>query len=195
MSTSKKHIVRSQSELDAVPLDYAGTIEVYFGTRTSPALIRNRYKWAVQICRGCFAVALGKSFVQPSDSTVIAKEQSKVRAKGHSLVYAHDKSYVDAYGTSHVITNSEGAVNLYDSSHADVYGDGGVESYDESTVWMHSGGAAFASDESAVLALDDTSYVDRSNNATVSLLTSESTIVPCVTVGGTIMARHIGKDG
>lgn len=191
MNTNKRYTVRSQSELDAIPLDYAGTIEIYFGTRTNPALIRNRYKWAVQICHGFFAVALGKSFVQPTDSTVIAKEQSRVRAKGHSFVYAHDKSYVDAYGTSHVITNSEGTVNLYDNSHADVYGEGGVESYDESTVWMHSGGAAFASDESAVLALDDTGYVDRSKNATVSLLTGGNAIVPCVTVGGTIMARHV----
>ena len=190
-NAEKRCKVRSQAELDAIPLDYSGTIELYFGTRTKPALIRNRYKWAVKLCQGFFAVALGKSFVQTEDSTVIAKDQSRIRAKGHSFVYAHDKSYVDAYNEAHIVTHSEGTVNLYDNSHADVYKDGGVESYDESTVWLHSGGAAFVSDDSAVLSLDDSSYVDRSKNATITLLDGTNNLVPCVAVGGSIMPRHI----
>ena len=71
--------VKSQKELDMIPLDTEDIIRIEFGTCWSPAIVRNRYKYRV-----------------------VARENSSVEARGNSSVVAWENSSVVAWGNSSV---------------------------------------------------------------------------------------------
>ena len=78
--------VKSQEELDWIPLDTEGTIRIEFGTADEPAVLRNRYKHRVRAC-----------------------DNSSVEAYGNSSVEACDNSSVRAYGNVQVVDFLQGA--------------------------------------------------------------------------------------
>ena len=74
-----KKVVKSQAELDAVALDFDGTIEIRFGTPWNPAVVKHKYINRV--------VARGNSSVEAREnSSVVAWENSSVEARGNVQV-------------------------------------------------------------------------------------------------------------
>ena len=84
----KEIIVKSQSELDMIPLDCKGRIYIEFGTDLAPAVVRNKYYLSV---------------VAREHSNVVAREHSNVVAWGHSNVVAMGHSNVEAREYSNVV--------------------------------------------------------------------------------------------
>ena len=97
--------VKSQEELDMIPLDFKGRIYIEFGDYYNSAIINNCYKISV--------VARGNSRVEArGNSSVVAWENSSVEAWESSSVEAWENSRVEAWENSRVV--ARGNVQVLD---------------------------------------------------------------------------------
>ena len=91
--------VRSQEELDAIPVDFKGRIYVEFGDYFKPAIVRKKYGLSVEARENSFVEARGNSSVVAwENSSVVARENSSVEARGNSSVVARENSSVTGQG-------------------------------------------------------------------------------------------------
>ena len=88
--------VKSQEELNEIPLDFKGRIYVEFGTYWNKAVVKNKYYYSVE-ARG------NSSVVARENSSVVARENSSVEAWGNSSVVARENSSVEAWENSSVV--------------------------------------------------------------------------------------------
>ena len=88
--------VKNQSELDAIPDNFAGRIYIEFGTVWDKAVVRKNYCKRV-VARG------NSSVVARENSSVEAWGNSSVVAWGNSSVVARENSSVEAWGNSSVV--------------------------------------------------------------------------------------------
>ena len=88
-------IVKTQAELDMIPLDFEGEIYIEFGDFFKPAIVKNRYHCQVIVKGNSSVVARGNSSVE-------ARGNSSVEAWGNSSVEAWENSSVVAWGNSSV---------------------------------------------------------------------------------------------
>jgi len=80
--------VKSQDELDDIPLDFKGRIYIKFGTPWNKAIVRNNYY---------------RSVVAWENSSVVAWENSSVEARENSSVEARENSSVVARENTQVV--------------------------------------------------------------------------------------------
>ena len=79
--------VKTQNELDMIPLDFKGRIYIEFGTCFNPVIVRNRYYYKVVARGNSSVVACGNSSVEAWDnSSVEAWDNSSVVARGNNSV-------------------------------------------------------------------------------------------------------------
>ena len=91
----EKIVVKSQEELDDIPLDFEGKIYIEFGSIWDKAIIKNTYYYSV-VARGNSSVlARGNSSVEAMEkSSVVAMENSSVVANGNTqIVDTTDNKY------------------------------------------------------------------------------------------------------
>ena len=86
-------IVKTQAELDAIPLDFKGRIYIDGGTPYNRIIVRNKYYYCV-VARG--------------NSSVVAWDNSSVVARGNSSVVARDNSSVVANANAQIVDRSCG---------------------------------------------------------------------------------------
>ena len=127
-------IVKSQSELDAIPIYFDGRIIIKFGEPYNRAIINRRFKHSVVACENSSVVARGNSsVVARENSSVVARENSSVVAwenaqvvdctdehniavSGNARIVYNPKNiteYLDHYG----IQQSDGTAKLYKAVH------------------------------------------------------------------------------
>ena len=110
-------IVRSQAELDAIPVDYNGRIIIKFGTPYHRAVINKRYACSVVARGNSSVVARENSSVEAWDnSSVVARENSSVVARKNSSVVAWDNSSVEAWDNSSVEARDNSSVEAWGNS-------------------------------------------------------------------------------
>ena len=80
--------VKSQEELDDIPVDFNGRIYIEFGTPWSRAIVNKKYDGRV-VARG--------------NSSVVARGNSSVEAWENSSVEAWENSSVEADGNSRIV--------------------------------------------------------------------------------------------
>ena len=139
----KEITVKSQEELDKIPLDFKGKIYIEFGTYFDPAIIRNKYYYNV-VARGNSSVeargnssveAWGNSSVEAwGNSHVEAQENSHVVASENSHVVAQENSHVVAWGNSHVVARGNSHVKAWGNSHVEAQENSHVEAWGNSSV-------------------------------------------------------------
>ena len=95
--------VKTQEELDMIPLDFKGRIYIEFGTYYDPAIVRNKYYYRVEACGNSSVEACG-------NSSVVAWENSSVVAWGISSVVARGNSSVVACGNSSVVASANAQI-------------------------------------------------------------------------------------
>ena len=101
--------VKTQSELDKIPIDCNETIYIEFGTCFKPAIVKNKYRYSV-VARGNSSVeAWENSSVEAwENSSVVARENSSVEAWGNSSVEAWENSSVEANANVQVVDRLDG---------------------------------------------------------------------------------------
>lgn len=116
-------IVKTQAELDKIPLDTNEQICIEFGTWNNPAIVKNKYSCSVVARDNSSVVAFDSSFVKAfnnssvkafDDSSVEAYNNSSVAAFDSSLIEANENSSIKAYGNVQVVDklSSEGSIQL-----------------------------------------------------------------------------------
>lgn len=124
-------IVKSQKELDALPVDFDGVICIDFGKKFNPAVIDKKYKHAVEV-----------------------KNRSYVVAKNNCNLIARDESYVEAWNASHVMTRDNSSVSAFDNSFVEARNNSFVEARDSSYVKACDNSYIKALDQSNINAVD-----------------------------------------
>ena len=116
--------VKSQRELDAIPVDFNGRIYIEFGTPYNRAVVNRKFNSAiVEAWENSSVEAWENSSVEArGNSSVVARGNSSVVARGNSSVEAWENSSVEAKHNaqvndktySHKITTSGNARIVYD---------------------------------------------------------------------------------
>ena len=156
----KEITVKSQKELDDIPITYGGRIIIDFGKPYDRAVVKKRYIGSViatdnsyvVLCNSSSITAKGNSRVDAyGNSLVIAKDNSCVSSTENSFVKAFDNSYVEATGNSSVLAQGNSVVeaNIHSS----------VIALDNSTVIVRDYSSVVASCSSSVVALNISSVV------------------------------------
>ena len=146
--------VKSQDELDAIPLDFKGRIYIEFGTFRNKAIVKNRYYSSVEARENSSVVALGNSSVVAwGNSSVEALGNSSVVAWGNSSVVARGNSSVEALGNSSVEARENSSVVAWGNSSVEAWGNSSVEALGNSSV--------VALENSSVVARGNSQVVDR----------------------------------
>jgi len=97
-------VVKSQAELDAVPVDTDKIIRIEFGTAECPAVVSKKYRH--------FVKAYGNSTVE-AHSAVAAYDNCTVKVYGSNIVIAWDNSTVEAYDKSTVKAQDSSTVKAW----------------------------------------------------------------------------------
>lgn len=140
--------VKSQEELDMIPVDYAGRIFIKFGTRQSPAIVSKMYRGSVAALDNSFVEVWGYSSVRAWDNSAVeAHDNSSVKAWGNSYVEAWDNSYVEAYDNS--------SVDAYDNSFVSAWSNNTIKAHNNSSVMAHCNSSVRACENSSVMAWDN----------------------------------------
>jgi len=144
-------IVRSQEELDAIPLNYKGRI--YIDSDVNIWIkIRHSYYYPVAIKGNssvvvCVFPPVVNDF--PDFPTVEAYDKSAIVLNGYSFAKAYGQSSVEAYEFSTVEAFDHSSVKAFDMSR--------VKTYDESSAVLSADSSARAFDNSTVRAFGNTS--------------------------------------
>ena len=97
-------IVKSQAELDAIPIDFDCRIIIKFGTTYNRAVVNRRFRNSVVALENSSVEAWGNSSVEAREnSSVKAWGNSSVKAWGNSSVVARENSSVEAWGNTQVV--------------------------------------------------------------------------------------------
>ena len=120
-------IVKTQEELDTIPVNFRGRIYIEFGTCINCAIVRHRYCGSVVARGNSSVVARGNSFVVARDNSyVAARDNSYVAARDNSSVAARDNSSVEALDNS--------SVEALDNSSVVAWGNSSVEAWGNSQI-------------------------------------------------------------
>ena len=104
-------IVKTQEDLDNIPLDFRGRIYIEGGTRVDKIVIKNKYYYRVEARENSSVVAWGNSsVVARENSSVVAWENSSVEARENSSVVAWENSSVEAWENSSVDGNGNSQI-------------------------------------------------------------------------------------
>ena len=150
--------VRSQEELDDIPVDFKGRIYIEFGTWDNRAFVRKKYLSSV-VARGNSSVeARENSSVEAREnSSVVAWENSSVVAWENSSVEAWENSSVEAWGNSSVVARENSSVVARENSSVVAWGNSSVVAWGNSSV--------VARENSSVVAWGNSSVEARENSS------------------------------
>ena len=161
--------VKSQKELDMIPLDTEDIIRIEFGTCWSPAIVRNRYKYRVVARENSSVEARGNSSVVAwGNSSVEAWGNSSVEAWGNSSVVARENSSVVAWGNSSIVAWGNSSVVAWENSSIVAWGNSSVEARENSSVVAWENSSVVAWGNSSVEARENSSVVAWENSSIVA---------------------------
>ncbi len=159
MKNKREIIVKTQQELDSIPLDFKGRIIIDCGANDW-LQIRHNYHLPI-IVKGNSSVVV---CAFPGDDfwIVEAYGTSSIKVNGYSLVKTFEKSTIEAYKNSSVEAYDystvwafdKSSIKLYENSGAGVYDYSFVEAFDNSNIRAFGNSSVRAFDYSTVKAFD-----------------------------------------
>ena len=170
----KTIVIKTQAEMNALPLSFNEWTEIHIQSDTSLWLeITKIYQNAQVTAYGSSQVtAYGSSQVRACDSSqVTAYDSSQVTAYGSSQVTAYGSSQVTAYGSSQVTACDSSQVRAYGSSQVTAYGSSQVTAYGSSQVTAYGSSQVTAYGSSQVTAYGS-SQVRAYGNSMIAVLSA-----------------------
>jgi hypothetical protein len=161
--------VKTQAELDAIPLDFKGRIYIDGGTPYNRIIVRNKYLHSVEARGNSSVEARGNSSVEAwGNSSVVAWENSSVKAWGNSSVVALGNSTVEALGNSTVVARENSSVVAWENSSVKAWGNSSVEAWGNSSVVALGNSTVEALGNSSVVAWENSSVKAWGNSSVVA---------------------------
>ena len=161
--------VKSQEELDNIPLDYKGRIYIEFGTYFDKAVVRNKYFQSVVAMENSSVVAWENSSVEAMEnSSVEARGNSSVEARGNSSVVAMENSSVVAMENSSVEAMENSSVVAMENSSVEAMENSSVVAWENSSVEARENSSVIARGNSSVEARENSSVIARGNSSVVA---------------------------
>ncbi|MGI6155755.1 MAG: hypothetical protein ACOYEB_07390 [Enterococcus lemanii] len=174
--------IRSQKELDAIPLDFKGRIYVKC-SRGDLLQIMHNYHFPVTVCENSSVMAWKNSIVEAWDNSYVeAYEDVQVIAYGNSIVevnenvsveayenssiIAYGNAIVEAYENSSVVAWENAIIIAYENSSVIAYGHVFVRAYENSSVVARGGSSVDANKNSVIVAYENT-FIRAFENASV----------------------------
>ena len=162
--------VKSQAELDMIPLDFKGRIYIEFGDRFKPAIVNNRYELSVVAWENSSVVARENSSVEAwGNSSVVALENSSVVARENSSVEAWGNSSVVALGNSSVVALGNSSVEAWGNSSVEAWGNSSVVALENSSVVALENSSVVARENSSVEAWGNVQVLDCLNGGKIEI--------------------------
>ena len=180
-SKLEKIKVKTQEELDLIPLDFRGSI-IIDGEKNNWIAIKNRYYKSVIISKNSSVKAYGSSYVEAHENSsvraygssyVVAHENSSVEAYRNSSVEAHENSSVEAYDNSSVRAHENSYVVAWENSYVRAYENSSVGAFGNSSVGAFGNSSVEAYENSYVEAYEN-SYVEAGGNSYVEAYDNSS---------------------
>lgn len=106
----KEIIVKSQSELDVLPVDFDGRIIIKFGTPYNRAVVNLRFKYSVEARENSSVVAWGNTQV------VDCTNKHDITTNGNARIVYNPRNITE-YLSHYEIQQSDGKVRLYKAVH------------------------------------------------------------------------------
>jgi hypothetical protein len=145
--------VKTQAELDEIPLNFKGRIYIECGPNDW-LQIRHNYHLPVVVNGNSTVVVCAFPGVVNDFPIVEAYGTSCVKVNGYSLVNAFDKSTVEAFENSTVEAFDNSSVMAFDKSNVEAFEDSFVAAYDDSSVRVFDNSSVKAFGNTLVRAFD-----------------------------------------
>lgn len=159
--------VRSQKELDAIPLDFKGRIYVRCSSEDW-LRIEHSYHFSVEVCGSSSVMAF-------DDASIVVYDNSSVEAYGNAEVVAWDNTRVEAYENSSVVAYGNSFIEAFDDSFIDANESSSVIANEYASIKANDNVSVVAYGHSFVRAWDNASvvarghsYVEANDNASVT---------------------------
>jgi hypothetical protein len=169
--------IKTQKELDAVPLDFEGRIYVKCD-RDDWLQIRHNYRYPVEVYGNSSVEIFGNSSIRAfQNSTVAANDDSSVRAYnnasigafGNSSIVVNESASVKAYENSFVIAFENSFVEAYESASVRAYEDSFVKAFENSFVMAFGNSTVKAFEDSSIMAYGNTQVIDYLQGAKIQI--------------------------
>ena len=136
--------VYNQGDLDRVPDDFKGIIQICGGNRLNRIIVNRKWEnSSVEAWENSSVEARGNSSVEAwenssvvawENSSVVARENSSVVARENSSVVARENSSVEAWGNSSVVARENSSVVARENSSVEAWGNNSVVARENSSV-------------------------------------------------------------
>jgi hypothetical protein len=162
-------IVKTQKELDAIPLDFKGQIYIESDPNLN-IIVTTRYYKCVEVRGHSYVEARNNSYIEACDkSSIAAYDNSCIVACGHSTVLARDSSSVIARITSSIIALDSSSIVALDSSSIVAHDNSSIvaqnsssiEAWDSSSIVAYGNSSIEVWGKSSIVAYGNTQVVDR----------------------------------
>ena len=120
--------VYNQGDLDRVPDDFKGIIQICGGDRLNRITVNRKWENSSVEAWG------NSSVVARENSSVVARENSSVVARENSSVVAWGNSSVEAWGNSSVVAWGNSSVVAWENSSVEAWENSSVEAWENSSV-------------------------------------------------------------
>lgn len=173
----RKIRIKTQEELDSVPVSFAGHIYIANEDYWHPIRVARSYKMSVEVLGGSSVVAEGNSrivaranssIVAWENSSIIARDNSSVVAWGNSNVIAWESSSIIAREKCNVVAEGYSVVVAGDNSGIVAGGNCSVEAWGNSTIEARENSTVMAWENSIIDAWDGSVVVARENSIVVA---------------------------
>lgn len=121
--------VKTQQELDAIPVDFGGIIYIEFGTPSIPALVTKKYNYATVILRRhSYAELWGSSSAELwGSSSAVLRESSRAVLRGSSSAVLREASRAELREFSSAELRESSSAELREFSSAVLWGSSSAE--------------------------------------------------------------------
>lgn len=148
--------VKTQAELDAIPLDFKGRIYVKCSSEDW-LRIEHNYHFSVEVCGSSSVIAFG-------NASIIAYDNSSVEAYGNAEVVAWDNTRVEAWENASIIAYGNSFIVAFDDSFIDANESSSVIANEYTSIKANDNVSVVAYGHSFVRAWDNVSVVARGNS-------------------------------
>ena len=153
-------IVKTQEELDNVPLDYHGRIIIKFGTRLNPAILRKPYDNARAVLWGNARAVLR------DNASAVLRDNASAELWGNASAELWGNASAELWDNARAVLRDNASAVLRDNASAELRGNASAELWDNASAVLRDNASAELWDNARAVLWDNAS-AEASGNAQI----------------------------